>query len=60
MRPGGLLVTLINNPSRNPSLEIAVGEHPATGRLDNIDLKEVMAVLRQETGIKGRYGWIHK
>ena len=54
------MVTLINNPSRNPNLEIAVGEHPATGQLDNLELREVIAVLRKETGIKGRRGRIHK
>lgn len=60
MQPGGLLVTLINTPARTPKFQIAVGEHPATGRLENLDLQEVLSVLRRETGLKGRFGWIHK
>lgn len=60
IQPGGLVVTLINNPSKTPNLMIAVGEHPATGQLLNIKLKEVIALLERETGIKGRHGRIHK
>lgn len=59
-QPGGLLVTLICNPSKNPNLLIAVGEHPATGPLTKINLQEVIETLERETGIQRRSGWIHK
>ena len=59
-QPGGLLVTLIYNPSKNPNMLIAVGEHPATGPLTKINLQEVIETLERDTGIQRRSGWIHK
>lgn len=59
-QPGGLLVTLVYNPSKTPDAWLAVGEHPATGMLQNIKLDEVIKLLERITGLPGKRVRIHK